>query len=59
MDSHLLHIVCLVHFSKPYITHFFAVQKRNKQNMNVIPAWQLGITGKGVVISILDDGMSV
>ena len=26
--------------------------------MNVIPVWQLGITGKDVVVSILDDGMS-
>ena len=32
-------------------------QKRNQQNMNVIPVWQLGITGKDVVVSILDDGM--
>ncbi|GFY77578.1 furin-like protease 2 [Trichonephila inaurata madagascariensis] len=26
-------------------------------DMNVIPAWQEGFTGKGVVISILDDGI--
>jgi len=25
--------------------------------MNVQPAWQDGITGKGVVVSILDDGI--
>lgn len=25
--------------------------------MNVIPAWQQGITGKGVVVTILDDGL--
>lgn len=25
--------------------------------MNVWPAWQKGYTGKGVVISILDDGI--
>lgn len=25
--------------------------------MNVIPAWQKGYTGKGVVVSILDDGI--
>lgn len=25
--------------------------------MNVLPAWQKGFTGKGVVVSILDDGI--
>ena len=25
--------------------------------MNVIPAWQRGFTGKGVVVTILDDGI--
>lgn len=25
--------------------------------MNVIPAWREGITGKGVVVTILDDGL--
>lgn len=25
--------------------------------MNVIPAWKAGITGKGVVVTILDDGI--
>lgn len=25
--------------------------------MNVIPAWQEGITGKGIVVTILDDGL--
>lgn len=24
---------------------------------NVVPVWRSGITGKGVVISVLDDGM--
>ena len=26
-------------------------------DMNVAPAWQKGYTGKGVVVSILDDGI--
>ena len=26
-------------------------------DMNVIPAWREGITGKGVVVTILDDGL--
>lgn len=25
--------------------------------MNVIPAWKEGITGRGVVVTILDDGL--
>ena len=25
--------------------------------MNVLPAWRKGYTGKGVVVSILDDGI--
>lgn len=27
--------------------------------MNVIPAWKEGITGKGIVVTILDDGLEV
>ena len=26
-------------------------------DMNVLPAWQKGFTGKGVVVTILDDGI--
>ena len=29
---------------------------RNGADMNVKPAWARGYTGKGVVVSILDDG---
>ena len=25
--------------------------------MNVVPAWEEGITGRGVVVTILDDGL--
>lgn len=25
--------------------------------MNVIPAWREGVTGRGVVVTILDDGL--
>lgn len=36
----------------------FAFQNRgNGLDMNVIPAWREGITGKGVVVTILDDGL--
>ena len=27
-------------------------------DINVLPVWKKGITGKGVVVSILDDGRS-
>lgn len=27
--------------------------------MNVVPAWKEGITGKGIVVTILDDGLEV
>lgn len=39
---------------------FFSSQNRgNGYDMNVIPAWREGITGKGVVVTILDDGLEV
>lgn len=36
---------------------FTLLQNRPKFDMNVIPAWQEGITGRGVVVTILDDGL--
>lgn len=37
---------------------FLIFQNRgNGLDMNVIPAWKEGITGKGVVVTILDDGL--
>lgn len=37
---------------------YFIFQNRgNGLDMNVIPAWREGITGKGVVVTILDDGL--
>lgn len=41
-----------------YILTNFPIQNRgNGLDMNVIPAWREGITGKGVVVTILDDGL--
>lgn len=34
-------------------------QHRSNLDMNVKPVWELGITGKNAVISILDDGMII
>ncbi|CAG0879135.1 unnamed protein product [Cyprideis torosa] len=36
---------------------FISGKSASGHNMNIIPAWRLGYTGKGVVVSILDDGI--
>lgn len=47
----LFFFVCFQHFP-------FQFQHRgNGLDMNVIPAWKEGITGKGIVVTILDDGL--
>lgn len=35
----------------------FLQHRGNGIDMNVIPAWREGITGKGIVVTILDDGL--
>lgn len=41
-----------------YILLFSSIQNRGDGlDMNVIPAWLEGITGKGAVVTILDDGL--
>jgi len=42
---------------------FFLSQHRTEpgyegHDINILPVWKRGITGKGVVVSILDDGKS-
>jgi subtilisin family serine protease len=32
-------------------------QRGDGFDMNVFPAWREGITGKGIVVTILDDGL--
>lgn len=39
------------------LTNFLIQNRGNGLDMNVIPAWREGITGKGVVVTILDDGL--
>lgn len=44
----------------PFCTKHFLFQFQHRGNgldMNVIPAWKEGITGKGIVVTILDDGL--
>lgn len=36
---------------------FYSQNRGNGLDMNVIPAWKEGITGKGIVVTILDDGL--
>lgn len=37
--------------------HFISQNRGRGLDMNVQQAWAEGITGKGVVVSILDDGL--
>lgn len=40
-----------------YLNFDFFQNRGGDLDMNVIPAWKEGITGKGVVVTILDDGL--
>lgn len=41
-----------------FLFSIFSFQHRGSGlDMNVIPAWREGVTGKGVVVTILDDGL--
>ena len=44
-----------------HITSFLYFQHRKEPNfeghdLNVMPAWKKGYTGKGVVVAVVDDG---
>ncbi|CAH2049243.1 unnamed protein product, partial [Iphiclides podalirius] len=41
----------------PKWPHMWYLNRGGGLDMNVIPAWQEGITGRGVVVTILDDGL--
>ncbi|KAL4717279.1 hypothetical protein ACJJTC_017166 [Scirpophaga incertulas] len=41
----------------PKWPHMWYLNRGGGLDMNVIPAWREGITGKGVVVTILDDGL--
>lgn len=47
------------YYVKFYVIYFMFQNGGAKDgfDMNVWPAWQKGYTGKGVVVSILDDGI--
>ncbi|KAG4065803.1 hypothetical protein HA402_012481, partial [Bradysia odoriphaga] len=44
-------------WNDPKWTHMWYLNRGNGLDMNVIPAWKEGITGKGIVVTILDDGL--
>uniref|UniRef100_A0A3Q3JNC6 Proprotein convertase subtilisin/kexin type 6 n=1 Tax=Monopterus albus TaxID=43700 RepID=A0A3Q3JNC6_MONAL len=52
----------LIHFNDPKWSNMWYIHCNNKSSrcrseMNILPAWQRGYTGKDVVVTILDDGI--
>ncbi|KAH8358982.1 hypothetical protein KR093_003624, partial [Drosophila rubida] len=52
-----LSLVDSVSFDDPKWSQMWYLNRGGGLDMNVIPAWKEGITGKGVVVTILDDGL--
>ncbi|KAI8478221.1 hypothetical protein Bbelb_440420, partial [Branchiostoma belcheri] len=46
-----------IEFSDPEWSAMWYLHNPNNLDMNVIPAWEKGYTGQGVVVTILDDGI--
>ncbi|XP_072022013.1 neuroendocrine convertase 1-like [Amphiura filiformis] len=44
-------------FDDPRWDDQWYLRDSRKHSMNVVPVWNRGITGKGVVVSVLDDGL--
>ncbi|XP_055642452.1 furin-like protease 1 isoform X2 [Toxorhynchites rutilus septentrionalis] len=47
----------LIQLNDPKWPEMWYLNRGNGLDMNVIPAWKEGVTGKGVVVTILDDGL--
>ncbi|XP_055605634.1 furin-like protease 1, isoforms 1/1-X/2 [Uranotaenia lowii] len=47
----------LIQLNDPKWPEMWYLNRGNGLDMNVIPAWREGVTGKGVVVTILDDGL--
>ncbi|XP_017874788.1 PREDICTED: furin-like protease 1 isoform X4 [Drosophila arizonae] len=56
-SSRAMSLVDAVSFDDPKWPQMWYLNRGNGLDMNVIPAWKEGITGKGVVVTILDDGL--
>ncbi|XP_065354665.1 furin-like protease 1 [Calliphora vicina] len=50
-------MVDAVAFNDPKWPQMWYLNRGGDLDMNVIPAWKDGITGKGIVVTILDDGL--
>ncbi|CAG0879561.1 unnamed protein product [Cyprideis torosa] len=46
--------VCL---NDPRWTHMWYLHRITDADMNIVPAWSENVTGRGIVVSILDDGL--
>lgn len=47
----------VIQLNDPKWPEMWYLNRGNGLDMNVIPAWKEGVTGKGVVVTILDDGL--
>ena len=47
----------LSHFNDQRWAQMWYLNRGNKLDMNVQEAWQMGATGKGIAVTILDDGI--
>ncbi|XP_064535723.1 furin-like protease 1 isoform X1 [Drosophila montana] len=56
-SSRAMSQVDVMTFDDPKWPQMWYLNRGGDLDMNVIPAWQQGITGKGVVVTILDDGL--
>ncbi|ALC45295.1 Fur1, partial [Drosophila busckii] len=56
-SSRATSLVDAVPFNDPKWPQMWYLNRGGGLDMNVIPAWKQGITGKGVVVTILDDGL--
>ncbi|XP_017481482.1 PREDICTED: furin-like protease 1, isoforms 1/1-X/2 [Rhagoletis zephyria] len=56
-SSRALSQVDTVPLNDPKWAQMWYLNRGGGLDMNVVPAWQAGITGRGIVVTILDDGL--
>ena len=49
----------LVNIQDPQFRHMWYLNRGMKLDMSVQKVWKMGITGKGIVVTILDDGIEM
>jgi len=57
LSSSITPIVDKLHLNDPQWPETWYLNRGDKKDMNVQEAWEMGFTGKGIVVSILDDGI--